>query len=138
MLPGIFDPVVINGIKFIDGVLVDNVPVSALETYKVDRTIAVSVNSPLDYPIYNDNETKWWVRLRKKAGLEKAGLPLDIVIKAIEIMIEKITNINLALGNPDLYIHVDLSGYKLYSFDKYKKIIDIGEKSAQDQIKALL
>lgn len=129
--PGIFEPVEIKGTKLIDGLIVDNVPVSALEPHNPDLTIAVSVNSPLDYTVYKSDDSRWWNRLRKKAGLEKAGLPLDIMIKSIEIMVENITNVNLAVSKPDITIHADLSGIKLYSFDKYKEIIKTGEATAR-------
>jgi NTE family protein len=134
--PGIFEPVQYGSYKLIDGQILDSVPVSGLVSHGVDKIIAVSVNSPLDYSIYDEDITRWWVKLRKKAGLEKPSLPLEVMIKSIEIMIEKITHVNLALYNPDLYIHIDLSGFQIYSFDKYKEIIACGEKSAKRALKA--
>ncbi len=128
--PGIFDPVEINGEYYIDGVIVDNVPVSALRENKAGRSIAVSVNSPLDYPVMEEDTTKWWSRLRKKAGFTKLGLPLDIIIKSIEIMVESITEENIEKYKPDLYIQADLSNYKIYSFDKLDAIFKAGEDAA--------
>jgi NTE family protein len=132
--PGIFQPVKLNGEILIDGGMVDQVPISALESFGVDATIAVSVNAPLDYSVIEEDESHWWSRLRIKAGLKRATLPFDILLKSLDIMIEKITETNIAATQPDLYIHADLSGIRFHNFDKFDKIFKIGEKAARQAL----
>jgi NTE family protein len=132
--PGIFQPVELNGMTLIDGGMVDNVPISALKPFGVDATIAVSVNAPLNYSVSEEDESHWWSRLRIKAGLKRATLPFDILMKALDIMLEEITVTNIAATQPDLYIHADLSGIRIHNFDKFEKIFKIGEKAARQAL----
>jgi NTE family protein len=129
--PGIFQPVELNGMILIDGGMVDNVPISALEPYNVDATIAVNVNASLDYSVIEEDESHWWSRLRKKAGLKRATLSFDILLKALDIMLIEITENNITAAKPDLYIRADLSGIRIHNFDKFDKILKIGEKAAR-------
>ena len=132
--PGIFQPVELNGMTLIDGGMVDNVPLSALKSFDVDATIAVNVNAPLDYSVIEEDESHWWSRLRKKAGLKRATLPFDILLKALDIMLIEITENNIATAKPDLHIHADLSGIRIHNFDKFDKILKIGEKAARNTL----
>lgn len=129
--PGIFQPVELDGKILIDGGMVDNVPLSALEPFNVDATIAVNVNAPLDYSVTKDYGSHWWSRLRKKMGLKRATLPFEIVLKALDIMLGEITEYNVAAAKPDLHIQPDLSEIHIHNFDKLEKIYKIGEKAAR-------
>lgn len=133
--PGIFQPVELNGKTFIDGGMVDNVPISALKNFRADATIAVNVNAPLDYSVSEEDESRWWTRFRIKLGLKRATLPFDIILKALDIMLEEITETNIAAAKPDLYIHADLSGIRLINFDKFDKIFKTGVNAARQALK---
>lgn len=128
--PGVFQPVEIDGMALIDGGLVDNVPISALKSYRVDATIAVNVNSPLDYSVMKDSESNWWTKLRKKAGLKKVTLPFDILVKCLDIMLAEITAMNTAKMDADLTINASLAGIRMYNFDKFEEILAVGEQAA--------
>jgi len=134
--PGLFAPVELNGMHLLDGGILDNVPIGALDSYSVDRTVAVNVNIPPDYPVIEEEESSWWAKLRKKAGLKRASLPFDLLVKSLDIMIEKITSVNMAVSRPDLYIHVPLFGIRIHNFDKYKEIFEMGERATREIIES--
>ena len=46
-------------------------------------------------------------------------------------MQERNSRVNLAINKPDLYIHVELPGVKVFHFDKMGEIAKRGEKTAK-------
>lgn len=135
--PGVIEPVEWNGVYLVDGGIVNNVPVSALYSYAVDRTIAVNVISS-DYAVIDATKDKnWWQKIKEKVKMAKPTLPIEILIKAVDIMLARNVRVNLAVHRPDLYIQTDLPGIRLYNFDKYKEIIKMGEDAARKVIENL-
>ena len=88
-VPGIFVPVEIDGHEYVDGGLVENVPVSALKAMGANMRIAVDLNGVQRYPEPQD--------------------VIDVLSNALDIAINSKTRAQLA--EADVVIALDLKQY---------------------------
>ena len=102
-IPGVFVPYVTNSGVYVDGGVVERVPVQAARTLGADFVIGVDV-----------------------AGLGRSPLPetmLDVVMQSLEIMQEHSNSITVT---PDVLIQPDLSKIGASHFQKARDAIAIG------------
>ncbi|MBN2241444.1 MAG: patatin-like phospholipase family protein, partial [Acidobacteria bacterium] len=108
-IPGIFSPVRRNGQIFIDGGVLNNLPVGLAREFGADTVIAVSLDiGPFD--------------------AEKADSFLDVVERSIDVGIDD--NVNASLETADLVVAVDVQGYSTLDFETGADIIQRGYASA--------
>jgi len=136
-VPGVFEPVELNGCSLLDGGVLDNVPVGVARDLGAEKIIAVDVlphfhlNEPGQEPI---------VPPLKPKGMPKAYRQLWHVEL---VMIAALTEFRLKETRPDVIIRPDLPVDMdlLMSFDRPQEAIECGERAAEaalPQIRALL
>ncbi len=136
-VPGVFEPVELNGCELLDGGVLNNVPVDVARELGAEKIIAVDVlpnfrmNEPGQEPI---------VPPLKPRGMPKAYRQLWHVEL---VMIAALTEFRLKAAQPDVIIRPDLPVDMdlLTSFDRAQEAIECGERSAEaalPQIRALL
>jgi NTE family protein len=136
-VPGVFEPVEINGCQLLDGGVLDNVPVAVARDLGAEKVIAVDVlpnfrlNKPGQEPI---------VPPLKPKGMPKAYRQLWHVEL---VMIAALTEFRLKEAQPEVIIRPDLPVDLdlLTSFDRAQEAIDCGVRAAEaamPQIRALL
>lgn len=115
-LPSIFRPVVVDGKVLIDGGVVNNYPVDLVRKKGMDVIIGVDVQDSL----------------KSRDDLRSAFQVLVQInnFKSISEMVEK-------REKTDIYIHPDIKGYGVMSFDLGRKIIESGEESASNYFNEL-
>ena len=113
-VPGLMAPLEYRGRKFVDGGLVDNVPVQEVrELCGADIVIAVNVGSPL------------------LAASEISGL-LSVSAQMVSILTEQNVTRSLAKMKPhDIYIKPDLTGLSAVEFERSSEAADRGRAAAQ-------
>ncbi|MCQ2604410.1 MAG: patatin-like phospholipase family protein [Spirochaetia bacterium] len=119
-IPGIFDPVEYDGQLLVDGMVVNNLPVSVAKDMGADIVIAVNLGSK-EIPREN---------MRNSIGV--ASQMLNLYIKE---------EVERQLEMADLAIHPELGDYTSVSYFKVEEIIAAGEEAARKmmpQIKELL
>jgi len=116
-LPAIFSPVHINNSSFIDGGILDNLPVNAARSMHADYVIAVH----LDTGAYE---------------LEKPESMLEVAGRSIDIMME--AEVLRSLDAADLPVRVDVQGISTLDFDKGESIISRGYDAAESMRTELL
>jgi NTE family protein len=113
-IPGIYIPVEINGRTLVDGGLVQNVPIEALQTACV--TIASHLNSVSHY--------------------QEISHVLDVMRNAFEIAVSQHTQDQLK--EADLLISMDLSDFSLRdNTERYDELFNIGHQAATVQLTKL-
>jgi NTE family protein len=118
-IPGLFAPTEIGGIKYVDGGLLENVPVSALEA--MDAEIKIGVN------------VVHWHSDRKVNNV------LDVILNAMDILAAR--QEDDAARRMDLLIEPDLAAYSPSDFNKADALVDEGYRAAMakmPEIKQLL
>lgn len=113
-IPGIFIPIENDGRMLVDGVLVENVPVSPLETMGADFIVAADVNA---------------LRLYKKPDDI-----IEVVMNAMDIAVDSLSIPKS--DNVDLLIRPELSSYSRTDTDS-KKITELIERGYQATIEKL-
>jgi NTE family protein len=136
-VPGVFEPVELNGLQLLDGGVLNNVPVDVARDLGAEKVIAVDVlpnfqlNQPGQDPIVPPLKTK---------GTPKAYRQL---LHVELVMIAALTELRLketkpeAILRPNLPVDMDL----LLSFDRPQEAIECGVQAAEaalPQLRALL
>ena len=115
-IPGIYIPVEINGRTLVDGGLVQNVPIEALQTAGAGVTIASHLNSVSHY--------------------QEISHVLDVMRNAFEIAVSQHTQDQLK--EADLLISMDLSDFSLRdNTERYDELFNIGHQAATVQLTTL-
>ena len=115
-IPGIYIPVEINGRTLVDGGLVQNVPIEALQTAGAGVTIASHLNSVSHY--------------------QEISHVLDVMRNAFEIAVSQHTQDQLK--EADLLISMDLSDFSLRdNTERYDELFNIGHQAAAVQLTKL-
>ncbi|MBE0454712.1 MAG: patatin-like phospholipase family protein [Roseovarius sp.] len=162
-VPGIVTPVRSNGRILVDGGLVNPVPVSVTRAMGADLVIAVDLNHDivsgrLSHPVAHANgngHTPIMARLLEslqainspvlaqfEAWLHKAPLePLpgifDVLLASLYIMQARVTEATLQQDRPEILIQPPLGAVRFMEFDRAEEIIDIGYRSAVEQLAQL-
>ncbi len=112
-IPGVFVPYQLNGQAHVDGFVADNLPIDLARDIGADYVIAVDIRDAkgLDPADYDQNITK-------------------ILARTVALMERSI--VNHQLGNADLVLTVDTSGYTTVDFTKTREIMDLGERTARE------
>lgn len=114
-IPGIFEPVVIDGRMLVDGGVIDRVPIGIVREMGADITIAVDVVPQVSQ-----------VRVKNI---------FDVILQTFGIMEREILNQRIPIA--DLLIHPDLSDISPSAFVRAKECIERGEQAAREQLPQL-
>lgn len=114
-IPGIFEPVVINGRMLVDGGVIDRVPIGIVREMGADITIAVDV-----VPRVSQTQVK---------------NIFDVIMQTLGIMEREILNQRIPAA--DLLIQPELSDISPSAFMRAKECIHRGEMAAKEQIPQL-
>jgi NTE family protein len=116
-LPGVFSPVRWNGQIFVDGGLMDNLPVDIAKQMGADITIAVHLQTK---PLSPDTNL---------SALSVLDQSVSVVIAANELR---------SMEQADILISVPLADYSLMQFSKFDPIIKAGYAAAESKAAVLL
>lgn len=114
-MPFIFEPVIMQGIVFIDGGAVNPLPYDLVQS-ECDFTIAIDVSGVKDQP----------------NGL--VPNMLESVLSTFQIMQAAIVAAKMKAGAPDLYVKPELRNIRVLDFYRYKEILS-GVEEEVDQFR---
>jgi NTE family protein len=121
-IPAVFAPVEIGGRLFVDGGMVDNIPIGVARDMGVDRVIVVDIGTPL----------------KPKNELLTV---LDVLNQSITMMTRRNSEEQLAtLKKDDVLIQPALAGYDVTDFGRADQMIEAGYRAAsilKDRLVAL-
>ena len=152
-IPTVFTPHVVDGHHYVDGGVLNPIPVNRVQRKRRDILVAVNVNaidSPEDMPL--PEEKKKQERKLPEAVesfLEKAEklIPLNrsdrigffnLTNKSLNLMIDKISDLTLEMDPPDIQIDIPTNAFGTFDFYKANEIIAYGERAAEKEIKRYL
>ena len=156
-LPGVFEPVQIEGRWLIDGALVNPVPVSVCRALGADVVVAINLvaetlsrteNSPSPVPPEDGAEQRGGLRsvsldrqLTLEAGTTAARLRggvvqtrptiTQVLVDAFNITQDRIARSRLAGDPPDVTINAKVGRIGLFEFHRAAELIAIGREAAQ-------
>lgn len=155
-VPGLFTPVLHDGIWLVDGGLVNPVPVSVCRALGAEIVIAVNVNGgllthfsdSLQRESENAAQESWFARLAARLQTRfKFKLPalmasssqkaheapgiFDVIAASINIVQDRITRSRMAGEPPDILITPRLAHIRLMEFDRASEAIEEGLASVE-------
>lgn len=154
-IPTIFTPHEYMGKTFLDGSLVNPVPIAPTLNDKTDITIAVDLNGksqpkPVeetkieDKVIHGDGNGNGYhqriiqfinsLQPSSKAPAAKDLTLYEIIAKSMETMQAKITRLQLAAYSPDEVVVIPTNTCSFYEFYRAKEMIDFGYQKAEEHL----
>ena len=156
-LPGVFEPVRIQGRLLMDGALVNPVPVTLARAFEADLVICVNLNGDvrvrgtvIQAPAGDEADTLVEAavahgrlsRFLPFGGAEArrsrrlAGAPgvAGVMIDAFNIAQDRISRSRLAGDPPDIMIAPKLAPVGLFEFHRAAECIDLGHKAAERMV----
>ncbi len=149
-IPTIFTPHKFGGRYYLDGGLVNPIPIAPTIGDETDLTIAVNLSGKPENipaveskpPSNNDGQRNGYqmriaqfidqLKLRFERQPDSALGVLDIIIKSMNIMENILAQTELDTHSPDLVIELPRNVYNFYEFHRAKEIIAVGcEKTAE-------
>ena len=157
-IPTIFTPHNYMGKTFLDGSLVNPVPIAPTLNDTTDITIAVDLNGksqskPVeetkieDKVIHGDGNVDSYhqriiqfinsLQSSPKAPAAKDITLYEIIAKSMETMQAKITRLQLAAYSPDVVVVIPTNTCSFYEFYRAKELIDFGYQKAEEHLSCL-
>jgi NTE family protein len=155
-LPGVFEPVNIDGRWLFDGAIVNPVPVSVARALGAERVIALNISSdnvgrgtaiqdpfgrleppPAAEETASDNSgviARWW---RGGNGSSRAGANADApapglltsMVNAFDILQDRIMRSRLAGDPPDALVHLKVGKIGMFEFHRADELIALGREA---------
>lgn len=148
-IPTIFTPHRYRGREFLDGSLINPLPISATLEDKTDLTIAVILNGkpetgikpgPAQPENENHQQTAYQRRIRQfideynpfRGRQEEDTLGMfDIIVKSMGIMERTITQAQLKEHAPDIVIEIQRDACNFYEFYRAGELIELGRQKTE-------
>ncbi len=115
-IPGLFNPVELNGRLLVDGGIVDNLPIEVARNMGADYVIAVDLS-------------------RREGENKRPENPVEVILDMFDIMQSR-----AAMADPsecDCYVRPELRQYSKWDFGKADGVIHAGEAAAEKCIEKL-
>ena len=158
-MPGLFEPIRINGRWLFDGAMSNPVPVSVCRSLGAEFVIAVSLTSDLDESAVSgsaalmDDETeapaasapqtarRRRLRFARRRLFERRvdGAPgiASVMINAFSVAQERISRARLAYDRPDILIPARLDSVGLFDFHRAERLVAHGRRVAREALPAI-
>jgi NTE family protein len=110
-VPGVFRPVVMNGMHLVDGGIFNNIPSDVARVLGADFVVAVDVNPTRGY------------------GTQSLGT-LDVLRSCLRMLMSQ--NAVKGIANADIYVSVDLRDFSFSKKAGYEEMIEAGYKAGKE------
>jgi len=112
-LPGVYEPIRNNGALLVDGGIVENVPISPLKGMKLDKIIAVDLNTNHNY-----------------------GTPknmVELLVNSFHYLLAAV--VKSQIKETDVLIQPDMTKFNLYDTKQVRQLVKVGYDTAKDKFK---
>ena len=135
-IPTIFTPKKIGNKYFVDGSVLNPLPIAPTISDNTDLTIAINVNarSKQDSAVNSHNDKK----IEKKNSKNEIDMGiLKIMTRSIDAMQKILTEYKIAGYSPDMVINIPGNSFEFYEFHKANEIIEYARNIVKNDIKKL-
>lgn len=124
-IPTIFSPVEIEGDVYVDGGVLNNIPIEYARRKKKDLLIVVDVNAFIEY------------EGAKKSAVD-LGSSINVLSHSLSLLIEANARNSLTAFPPDILIQLSRESCSMHDFFKVKQQIEYGRQCAENAINEFL
>jgi predicted acylesterase/phospholipase RssA len=135
-IPGVFPPVVINNNLYVDGGVMDNLPIEAMYQYPVKQVIAVALSSQ-DNHLVNLEEipSAWQIFYNKITKKRRFGLPNMAAMLINSLTLNSRQKQEITKSQVAMYIELDLRKFGFLDWTKWEELIEVGYQQTQIYLK---
>lgn len=150
-IPLIITPVQKNDTLFVDGGVLNPLPVNRVFRYPDDILIAVNVNSliPFQKPKVDDPEWQYFDQLtsdklnsfQKKINKlnplnkKESTMYFKLIGETISLMLSQISKLTLEINPPDILIEISRNSCGVFDFYKAGELIELGKMATMESFK---
>lgn len=147
-IPVVFTPIQKVDALFVDGGVLNPVPVNRVYRHENDILIAVNVNAQIPYLKSSDDEPDqnipkqpYNTKLRNyQRKLTRSILPnkkenkwyINIIGDTVGLMLSQISKLTLEITPPDLLIEISRHSCGIFDFHKAAELIELGKKATKE------
>jgi len=151
-IPTVMTPVYQNNEEVVDGGVLNPIPLNRVKRTEGDILIAVDVNAAIPFEkkvavtadeVKQDEKNKQFLdefttRIKSffpsNSGKETASTPkklgyFDLLNRSIDLMQEKMTNLQMEIIKPDILIQVSRNSCGTFEFYKSNELVELGKKA---------
>ena len=152
-LPGVFEPVKVDGRWLFDGAIVNPVPVSVARALGAERVIALNISSDrigrgaviqgpfgppdsassVEEPAQDSSGmiSRWWRGSNGARGNGEAAAPglMTSMVNAFDILQDRIMRSRLAGDPPDILVQVRVGNVGMFEFHRADELIALGREA---------
>jgi len=133
-LPGIFTPFVSNNDLWVDGGVIDNLPIDLLTKNNVGKKVIVTLDAQRSYELgYEQVPDSWEYFFQKIRGI-KYPIPKLSTIIMESMILASYSKYGDAIKTADLHLKPPVSKIGLLQWGKHKKVVEIGKKYTEDML----
>ena len=152
-IPMVITPLHKNDTLFVDGGVLNPLPVNRILRQENDILVAVNVNAniPYDKPITDNPDwgyfekltngklSRFQKQLAKFVSLDnKSSIGyFDLVAETTGLMLSQISNLTLELNPPDVLIEISRKTCGAFDFYKASDLIELGKKATKESLERL-
>lgn len=134
-LPGILSPMPHLGRTYIDGGLLNNLPVDVIRTMTLCPVVAVDVAAPPNRHLDFEHHGGLVGKLKKLSRREFRTLTVELFMKSFDIPANLITEMRLAISPPELLIRPDLDvNFGVEDIHRAQEAYDAGYRAATEAL----
>jgi NTE family protein len=148
-IPAVFKPMEINGHYYVDGGVLNPIPINRVVRKQHDILVAVNVNAaiPPEKKKKSAVEHKYSKQTKQLyAKIDNFILKnktdnisyFNLTTKSIHLMFNQISEMTIAQNPPDILINISGDQYGVFDFYKAKEIVAAGDRAAEKAIQAYL
>ncbi|MDP4008460.1 MAG: patatin-like phospholipase family protein [Candidatus Peregrinibacteria bacterium] len=144
-LPGLYPPVFYQDRLFVDGGVVNSIPVDICRGMGAEIIIAVDLKSYVSqqnmagmiyhFYVQPKKEEKYHLSIKKgriKETKLKLAFPVNVMMRALAITERRSAERIMEMINPEFVIHPEVSDFGMLDFEQYADIYDEGRRAAED------
>ena len=151
-IPTVFTPFDYNGMKLVDGGVLNPIPVNRVKRHKDDILVVVNLGADKEYTAidlkenHTDDDKKYNKYISKiqnainnitpKNKSDKIGY-YNLLNKTTSLMIQKVSELTLEKYQPDVLIEIPHNLFGTYEFYKSKEIIEFGVRETKIALEKL-
>lgn len=158
-IPLVFAPVTVDGRVYLDGGVVNPLPVAPTLSNETDLIVAVDVNGMDELSLIHRvpevaPEPATEARTQEDEGIRKAisgfieslwprseaaqdHSMLDVALEAMDIMQVSLARQQLSIYSPDVIIQIPRNVCRFFEFDRAAELIDLGHERTDSSLQAL-
>ena len=133
-LPGIFPPAVSKNSLYVDGALLENLPIDSMEKFPIGKKIAVTLHSTKKYKLEYDVVPESWSYLKDKyLGKKKYKVPSITTLIMESFVLASYSKYEELTQKADLHLHPPINKIGILDWKSHDKLVRIG-RDYTDQV----